>query len=81
MKPTIALAKRYEAVRTAASRYHTENPRVFGSVLHGTDRDGSDLDLLVLIRPLNSGTRATQRVLSPRSLPRQAVSRGKDRLI
>ena len=23
------------------------NPRVFGSVLHGTDRDGSDLDLLV----------------------------------
>nr|WP_119630588.1 nucleotidyltransferase family protein [Methylocaldum marinum] len=23
------------------------NPRVFGSVLHGTDRDGSDLDLMV----------------------------------
>ena len=23
------------------------NPRVFGSVLHGTDRDGSDIDLLV----------------------------------
>ena len=23
------------------------NPRIFGSVLHGTDRDGSDLDLLV----------------------------------
>ena len=27
-----------------------ERPRVFGSVLHGTDRDGSDLDLLVEVR-------------------------------
>ena len=47
MKPSIALAEKFESVRTAASRFHTENPRVFGSVLHGTDRDGSDLDLLV----------------------------------
>jgi predicted nucleotidyltransferase len=30
-----------------ASRFHTTNPRVFGSVLHGDDQDGSDLDLLV----------------------------------
>ena len=29
------------------NRFRTANPRVFGSVLHGTDRDGSDLDLLV----------------------------------
>ncbi|MBO9329291.1 nucleotidyltransferase [Achromobacter xylosoxidans] len=28
-------------------RYRTANPRVFGSVLHGTDREGSDIDLLV----------------------------------
>ena len=28
-------------------RFRAANPRVFGSVLHGTDRDGSDLDLLV----------------------------------
>jgi len=35
------------AVREMASRFRTANPRVFGSVLHGTDRDGSDLDLLV----------------------------------
>jgi len=35
------------AVREAASRFRVTNPRVFGSVLHGTDRDGSDLDLLV----------------------------------
>lgn len=30
-----------------ASRFRAANPRVFGSALHGTDRDGSDLDLLV----------------------------------
>ena len=47
MKPSTALAEKFEDVRTAANRFHTENPRVFGSVLHGTDRDGSDLDLLV----------------------------------
>ncbi|NYE22419.1 hypothetical protein FHW18_003237 [Pigmentiphaga litoralis] len=35
------------AVREAVARFPTTNPRVFGSVLHGTDRDGSDLDLLV----------------------------------
>jgi len=35
------------AVREAASRFRVANPRIFGSVLHGTDRDGSDLDLLV----------------------------------
>jgi predicted nucleotidyltransferase len=34
-------------VREAVSRFHTANPRVFGSVLHGNDQDGSDLDLLV----------------------------------
>lgn len=34
-------------MREAASRFRTTNPRVFGSVLHGTDHDGSDLDLLV----------------------------------
>jgi len=34
-------------VREAVGRFRTANPRVFGSVLHGTDRDGSDLDLLV----------------------------------
>jgi len=35
------------AVREAASRFRTANPRVFGSVLHGADREGGDLDLLV----------------------------------
>lgn len=34
-------------MREAASRFRAANPRIFGSVLHRTDRDGSDLDLLV----------------------------------
>jgi len=47
MKPSIALDLKRNAVREAAGRFHTANPRVFGSVLHGDDQDGSDLDLLV----------------------------------
>jgi predicted nucleotidyltransferase len=38
--------KRIE-VREAVGRFRAANPRVFGSVLHGTDHDGSDIDLLV----------------------------------
>lgn len=47
MKPSSALELKRAAVREATSRFRTANPRVFGSVLHGTDADGSDLDLLV----------------------------------
>ena len=47
MKPSIALLAHQAAVREAAIRFRTTNPRVFGSVVHGTDREGSDLDLLV----------------------------------
>ena len=47
MRPSLALDLKRNAVRETASRFRTENPRVFGSVLHGTDHDGSDLDLLV----------------------------------
>lgn len=47
MKPSVALDLKRTAVRKAASRFRTSNPRIFGSVLHGTDQDGSDLDLLV----------------------------------
>jgi uncharacterized protein len=34
-------------VREAAARFRIANLRVFGSVVHGTDKEGSDLDLLV----------------------------------
>ena len=47
MKPSVALARKRATVRELTGRYRAANPRVFGSVLHGTDRDGSDLDLLV----------------------------------
>ena len=47
MRPSIVLDLNRSAVREATSRFRTANPRVFGSVLHGTDRDDSDLDLLV----------------------------------
>ena len=47
MKPSLAIDQKRSAVREAATRFRTANPRVFGSVLHGNDLDGSDLDLLV----------------------------------
>jgi uncharacterized protein len=47
MRPSLVLDLKRNAIREAASRYQVANPRIFGSVLHGTDRDGSDLDLLV----------------------------------
>lgn len=47
MRPSFVLALKRSAIRETVSRFHTTNPRIFGSVLHGTDLDGSDLDLLV----------------------------------
>ena len=47
MKPSDTLAVRRDTIRKAVQRCRATNPRVFGSVLRGEDRDGSDLDLLV----------------------------------
>jgi predicted nucleotidyltransferase len=47
VRPSVALEQNRAAVREAVGRSRTENPRVFGSVLHGTDHEGSDLDILV----------------------------------
>lgn len=47
MRPSAILDANREAVREAVRRYRTTNPRVFGSVLHGTDREDSDIDILV----------------------------------
>jgi len=47
MRPSVVLDMKRSAIREAVGRFRTANPRVFGSVLHGTDQDGSDLDLLV----------------------------------
>ena len=43
----MALQAKRRSVGDAAKRFRTASARVFGSVLHGQDRDGSDLDLLV----------------------------------
>ena len=47
MRPSVVLDMKRSAVREVVSRFRVANPHVFGSVLHGTDRDGSDIDLLV----------------------------------
>ena len=47
MRPSAALQANREAVLAAVARRGTANPRVFGSVLYGTDLDESDLELLV----------------------------------
>ncbi|MDD2677118.1 MAG: nucleotidyltransferase family protein [Methylacidiphilaceae bacterium] len=47
MKPSEALQSHREAVRQIAARLGGRNVRVFGSVLHGVDTKGSDVDLLV----------------------------------
>lgn len=45
MRPAVVLDMKRTAVREAVGRFRTANLRVFGSALHGTDREGSDLDL------------------------------------
>jgi hypothetical protein len=47
MKPSESLHSHREAILAIAQRNGVQNVRVFGSVIHGRDRDGSDLDLLV----------------------------------
>lgn len=47
MKPSVALESKRGVVRDAVGRFRTVNLRVFGSALHGEDKEGSDLDLLV----------------------------------
>jgi len=54
MKPSTALAQNRDAVRAAMGQFRASNPRVFGSVLHGTDQPDSDLD--ILIDPLPGAT-------------------------
>lgn len=47
MRPSVVLNQHRRAILDAVHRFHTANPRIFGSVLHGTDLENSDLDLLV----------------------------------
>jgi len=47
MKPSAALAVHRDAIRRVVAAHRACNPRVFGSVAHGDDAEGSDLDLLI----------------------------------
>jgi uncharacterized protein len=47
LKPSDALRLHRVAVREAAERFRSANPRIFGSAAHGADEEGSDLDILV----------------------------------
>lgn len=47
VKPSTVFQAKRDAIRETASRFAVLNPRIFGSILHGKDTEGSDLDLLV----------------------------------
>ena len=51
MKPSIALETHRATIRNVVLRHRACNARVFGSVLHGNDQEGSDLDILIDPRP------------------------------
>jgi predicted nucleotidyltransferase len=47
MKPSDALHSNRAEIRRVVEAHRGRNARVFGSVLHGQDTDGSDLDILI----------------------------------
>lgn len=47
MKPSLALQEHRATIRTVVERHRALNARVFGSVIHGNDHEGSDLDILI----------------------------------
>lgn len=47
MKPSLALQSHRFAIRGVVESHHARNARVFGSVVHGNDVEGSDLDILI----------------------------------
>ncbi len=47
MRPSLALQTNRAAIRSVVERHRGSNARVFGSVLHGDDHEGSDLDILI----------------------------------
>ncbi len=47
MKPSIPFQANRAIIRSVVERHRACNARVFGSVLHGNDHEGSDLDILI----------------------------------
>lgn len=92
MKPSEALAAHRDELRQLVSRHGLAHPRIFGSVLTGTDDEESDLDLLVDALPtttlftLTRLQRAAQQllgvpvsVLTPGDLPAKFRDRALER--
>jgi uncharacterized protein len=47
MRPSVAFQTHRAEIRSIVARHRASNARVFGSVLHGEDQEGSDLDILI----------------------------------
>jgi predicted nucleotidyltransferase len=47
MRPSVAVAQHRDEIRRLILASGLENPRLFGSVVHGDDKEGSDIDILV----------------------------------
>ncbi|HEX5394630.1 MAG TPA: nucleotidyltransferase family protein [Rhodocyclaceae bacterium] len=84
MKPSTALNQNRELIRQVVLSHRTNNPRVFGSVMRGTDTESSDLDLLVDPQPgatlfdlgaiqieLQTSLGVSVDVLTPKDLPKK----------
>ena len=82
MRPSEVLPRHRDTIRHLVQEAGMANPRVFGSVLHGNDVEGSDLDLLVDPSPrtslldlaglqieIEARTGVKVDLLTPRSLP------------
>lgn len=54
MRPSEILPQHRETIRELVLKAGMTNPRVFGSVARGEDREGSDLDILVDPAPKTS---------------------------
>jgi hypothetical protein len=49
MKPSVAIKDKEPEIRKIIESYGFCNPRIFGSTAKNTDKEGSDLDILVSI--------------------------------
>lgn len=54
MRPSEVLSQHREAIRSLVREAGTFNPRIFGSIVRGEDRENSDLDILVDVQSKSS---------------------------
>lgn len=82
LRPSQVLDRNRELIRHVVLSHRASNPRIFGSVLHGSDTETSDLDLLIDPLPgatlfdlgaiqieLEESLGVTVDVLTPKDLP------------